>query len=657
MASVNGFYGHKRKNHVRSLVMFLGFALTLQFTMGALLASPLVLISAYIDSHNPFPTLFDRPLDYFKTFGPGIFCVSIILFYLNYWFHEAITKYTTGYRIETGPRYRQLSNIVAQIAITAGVPVPKIGIMSSQALNAFACGRTPEHATIVFTEGLLQQLSAEELQAVIAHEVAHIANGDMELMAYANASHSLNKWLNFINPFQMRQFKLRFWMIFLFPILFPLLIIAMITGIAIKISSTLANFTRYFIFSSREFIADADAVRLTHNPAALISALRKIEGRSHIHRVDPMTEAMMIDGAVDGEYASHPPIQDRIATLVQYSGSMIHGASTSYQQNGYGAPVASGRTGFGRKRQTQAAQQYTAQTQYRAKASKNILDRLNSDSDKSITGLPKEANIVALVFLCLFLAARGLPHLGIGPGAKTAAAMAEHRASNPAPVREIEYSPAYLAIDLSGHGLATKRIRQSKTYFYSPKTKQRQHTGWLDSNSGFLFYDMNGNKKFSNNEMLTLSSLSAGKTYSLNYLRKYDNNGDGKIDSKDKNYSKFMIWQDHNRDGRIDKTETFSLKDREILAINYKGGEHFGAEGRITASGAKLFTKTIIQERSTSDGKYTRPRGLYLVSFETDLAKTDEAPKETVSKLVSKTINDPATTTQSAESPRLELRR
>ena len=455
----------------------------------------------------------------------------------------------------------------------------------------------------------------------------------------------------------MRRFKPQIWWIFLFPILLPILLIAAITGIAVKISSTLANFTRYFISSSREYIADAEAVRLTHNPAALISALRKIEGRSECYRIDPMTEAMMIDGAVDGEYASHPPIQDRIATLVQYSGSMIHGASTAYQQDGYCVPGRHRQNTFGRQQQVQAAQNYSAQIKYRAKANRNILDRLNSDSDKTITGLPKEANIFFLVILCLFLAARGAPHLGIGPHAKFASISDHQTTSQPATPKKIEYSPAYLAIDLSGRGLHTRRITSSQVYFYSPKTKQRQHTGWLNSDAGFLLYDVNGNGKLSRHNMLTLPTLNAGKSYSLNFLRKYDNNTDGKIDKTDRNFSKFMIWLDFSKDGRIDDGETFSLKDRNIFELNYTGGEHFGPEGRIIASGAKLFTKTPIQDLSQSDVKSVRTPYLYFVSFETNLAKSDEPPKKNRSQLVSTTINEPVSSSQAAENAKVELRR
>jgi len=236
MANVNGFYGHTRKNHVRSLVMFAGFAVTLQIAIAALLASPITLLS-----QGELPHLFDRPVEYFKSFGPYVFACSIILFYLNVRFHGAITKLATGFENIEPQENRALANMISRLAVTAGIAMPKIGIINTPALNCFACGRHEDDARIVFTQGLLRELTHEELEAVTAHEIAHIANGDIELMAYANASHSLNKWINFINPFQLRSFKLNIFTLFFMPILVPLILILSITGIAIKISSTLAD--------------------------------------------------------------------------------------------------------------------------------------------------------------------------------------------------------------------------------------------------------------------------------------------------------------------------------------------------------------------------------------------------------------------------------
>ena len=624
MIRATGFYGHKRKNHIRSLIMFLGFALTLQLTIAALLTGPI-----FFFSKGALPTPLSRPIEYLKLFAPGIFCVSVILFYLNYWFHESLIKAATGFEYIQPIQNRTLSNLVEEIAITAGIPVPKIGVLPSQALNSFTCGRDPNHATIIFTKGLLDNLNQAELRAVIAHEITHIANGDMELMAYANASHSLNKCLIFINPFQMKYIKLDSETIWILPFLLPLMFIAIIMGIVIKISSTLSNFSRYLIVSSREFIADAEAVRLTHNPEALISALRKIEGRSHVRQIDSITESMMIDGDVDGEYASHPPIQDRISALVQYSGNMINGTDTPYQRSKYGE---------------------LAKNRYRSKAQKNVLQRLNAGSDRTITGLPKAANIFVLIICC------GLATEIISPGTIIKKKEPRYTAdilSNP---QQIEYSPAYLAIRLSGSRFQSLSIAHAEAFYFSAKTGQRQHTGWLSLHSGFLFYDANSDGEVSQKEMLILDPDKAAQTSSLYFLKKYDSNQDGKLNKNDKTFSKIKVWRDYDEDGFTNKWEIKSLENLQITELNYLNGEHYGPDGHITEAGAKLYSSMSGPAFNTIDTPANYSGTLYWVSFETDLANSHEDFKAAKRKLDAKPNKKSARKTQTADRSNVKFR-
>jgi Zn-dependent protease with chaperone function len=99
-----------------------------------------------------------------------------------------------------------------------------------------------------------------------------------------------------------------------------ILMLVLFAGALSKAALTLARVSRLLLSTSREYIADAEAVRLTHNPGALISALRKIDGRSEVEGVDVAVDAMMIDGLVEGPYATHPSIAERIATLLALSG-------------------------------------------------------------------------------------------------------------------------------------------------------------------------------------------------------------------------------------------------------------------------------------------------------------------------------------------------
>jgi len=380
-----------------------------------------------------------------------------------------------------------------------------------------------------------------------------------------------------------------------------------------------------------------------------MSALSKIEGRSQIHHLDPMTEAMMIDGAVDGEYASHPPVQERISALAQYSGSMIYGASTSlnhlgYQTHGGAIPAKTGGPVFGKRRQHKAAAHYRAKTQYRNKANAHILNRVNSDSKLGITGLPKTASMAILGVLGLFI----LPRVGMGQQmTKLAATQKTPQTSAPAldapkprPVKAVEYSDAYLAIDLSSHGLATTRLHSSKTYFYSQRAQRRQRTGWLGRRAGFIFYDINNDGKPSFGEILKTSSETAKQQTHLNFLKQYDSNYDGMIDKQDHNFNQFHIWTDFDKDGVATEKEVSPLARHTISTLNITGGEHFGPEGRVTVTGAKLYSKTAINRPDGAALTKSYGKHIYLVSFETQPAQPPQHNNGISAQIEKKTDRD-----------------
>ena len=496
MATVNGFFGHIQKKHTRSIFMFTGFALSMQLAFAAFLTGIIMLRG------GKHPVIFNDPIGYFTTFGPMVLGLSFILFVLSYYFHTFMTKLVTGFDYVEKFQDRRLERIVENLAFTAGIKVPKIGIMHTAALNSFACGLDANNATVVVTSGLLSELDDDELQAVIAHEIIHIANGDVELMAIANASQGVIKLINWLNPFQYREgfSSASGCMIFLLPIIVPLIVILALFGFVISLSTTLASVSRYFITSSREFIADAEAVRLTHNPAALISALTKIEGRSQIPHLDKMTDAMMIDGAVDGEYASHPPISERIQALLQYGGSMV-----------YGAAERKDTRAFGRRRTVNAFDRNKAQNNYRVRANKDIFSRVTHGTNKTVFGLPKHAGAVFLGAIAAIVFLRHSAFNSIAafhpPAVKTDYVKAD-----------IEMSPAFLTLDLGGRGLHTKSLNQSRTYFDIHKTGRKNKTGWLESSSGFLYLDKNRNNRMDDiRELITVDLKFALKRKDLQF--------------------------------------------------------------------------------------------------------------------------------------------
>src|SRR5882757_1309311 len=197
-------------------------------------------------------------------------------------------------------------------------PRAHVGVVESGAMNAFACGASRNFSVAVFTRGAIDGLDDDELSAVIAHELIHIRNGDTRLIAAANVFLRGLGLLDRVNLFKPRRYR-QVAVVLFAPILFP---VYLGVGLLAQFLKRLGYASRLLISSAREFIADAEAVTLTQNPSALVSALRKIQGNSAIVGLLPEQDAMMIDGAAQGALASHPMIGERIQAIVAATGAM-----------------------------------------------------------------------------------------------------------------------------------------------------------------------------------------------------------------------------------------------------------------------------------------------------------------------------------------------
>lgn len=224
----------------------------------------------------------------------------------------------------------QLHNIVEELAIAAGLPKPKIVVLPTEMPNAFATGLRPENATVGVTQGLLQRLNRRELQAVMAHEMAHIRNDDMR---YATILAVMAGVLVFIAQMVM---NMRHFMAYGaprgkdgngngrgggHPILFIVMIVVFIlTAILVPL---LAQLIQMAISRQREYLADATAVQLTRDPGGLINALQKIAEsstpRMPMNRaLEPLfivTPAQMLQNSHKAWFSTHPPIEKRIERL------------------------------------------------------------------------------------------------------------------------------------------------------------------------------------------------------------------------------------------------------------------------------------------------------------------------------------------------------
>ena len=313
---VNGLYGHVRENDVRSLVLFAGFVAAVHLLAMLSLALPLAL---YDPRHAP---LYDWG-GYLTRWVPVVTLAGAVLFAVQLAWHVRFVRRRTAFRFVDNTDEPRLCRIVEPLAIAAGLPSPYVAVIETPALNAFACGVRRRDAVLVFTRGLIEGLDDEELAAVAAHELAHIVNGDIRLIAAANVC------LDSLLLLQRRR-KLtltnRIGQAVMLPVLalaVPLLFVLVMAALVLqRLAVEAGRLTRLLIASSREFIADAEAVRLTQNPAALVSALRRIDGRSRLAGLAAGQDAMMIDGETAGPLATHPAIAARVAAIISVTGSM-----------------------------------------------------------------------------------------------------------------------------------------------------------------------------------------------------------------------------------------------------------------------------------------------------------------------------------------------
>ncbi len=223
-------------------------------------------------------------------------------------------------------RQRQWQNVVEEMSIAAGIPLPKTYIIDDPDPNAFATGRDPQHSSIVVTKGLLDALNRDELGGVASHEMSHIKNFDIRLMlmiaVLIGSIALLSDWarrnLFYRQRRSSRQEQGN-----------AGLIILVIWLIAVILAPILSQIMAMFVSRRREYLADASGAELTRNPLALASALEKIEahteptrsihqGTAHLCIIDPKGSAMGFrEGRVADLFATHPPIQKRIEALRQ----------------------------------------------------------------------------------------------------------------------------------------------------------------------------------------------------------------------------------------------------------------------------------------------------------------------------------------------------
>ncbi|MBI2990463.1 MAG: M48 family metallopeptidase [Candidatus Magasanikbacteria bacterium] len=241
--------------------------------------------------------------------------VSIAMSLFSYYKGDTIALKSSGAKEIQKNDNPYLWRMVENLAITAGIPMPKIHIIDSPALNAFATGRDPEHASIAVTTGIIQALENEELEGVIAHELSHVKNFDIRVMTVVvvlvGSIALLSDFFFRAHFYGGRRGKDN-----------KAGGIFMIIGLlALIISPVVAELIKLAISRKREFLADASGALLTRYPEALARALEKISASSiPLQRASAATAHLFISNPfkkknLSSLFSTHPPIEERVKRL------------------------------------------------------------------------------------------------------------------------------------------------------------------------------------------------------------------------------------------------------------------------------------------------------------------------------------------------------
>ena len=331
-----GLYTHIASNKFRSMLLLGGLFLLIYVLdyAGALLAEVLINSDASVDYY-----LRAASRDLITAF-PYATIAAALWIVIAYFFHQNMIDAVTGGEDVTRQQQPRLYNLLENLCISRGIPMPKLKVMDSPALNAFATGLNRRQYAVTVTTGLLKALNDQEIEAVLGHELTHIRNGDVQLMVVAVIIAGV---VGFFGELFFRMFTNLSWnssgggwsssssrssssssdsdskgsggggAIVVVIIAIALIVVAWLLSQVVKLA----------LSRSRELLADAGSVELTKNPDAMISALRKIENRGELPGATSAVMELCVDNPREGFadlFATHPSVDSRVKALVQFAG-------------------------------------------------------------------------------------------------------------------------------------------------------------------------------------------------------------------------------------------------------------------------------------------------------------------------------------------------
>lgn len=331
--SAFGLYGHIRANRWRSMLLLAGLFLLVY----AVVFAGALAYNAFVHSNWPLAALLRRAFYDLRVAAPVATILVLLWIAIAYWFNARIVDALAGARpIERSDNSR-LYDQLETLCIATGMKMPALKIIETDALNAYASGLDEDQYSVTVTRGLIESLDRAEMEAVLAHELTHIRNGDVKLMVIAVIVAGV---VSFVGEVLFRWFTDG-----------PVRVgrwsgsrssggssndsgsnkggafAAILIAVAILMAAwALSLVIRFALSRSREYLADAGAVELTKDPDALISALLKVSGRGELPGTPSGIMEMCIDNPRAGFadlFATHPPIETRVEMLMATAGGRL----------------------------------------------------------------------------------------------------------------------------------------------------------------------------------------------------------------------------------------------------------------------------------------------------------------------------------------------
>jgi heat shock protein HtpX len=316
-----GLYTHIQSNKRRSVILLIG----LFFLVYVLVFAGALLAEVYLHGNAPLDFLLQAAKYDFLKAAPFATVGALIWIAIAYKFHQSMIDSMTDAQAVTRQEAPELYNLLENLCISRGIPMPSLRISEEPGLNAFATGLNQKQYSITVTRGLIDALDKDEIEAVLGHELTHIRNGDVRMLVIAVVIAGV---ISFFGELIFRILIQGRWgggsrssgssekkggAGIAILIALALIVLAWILSVVI----------RFALSRQREYLADSGSVELTKNPDAMISALRKIEGRGDIPTANSAVMEMCIDDPRTGFsslFDTHPSVDKRVAALVQFAG-------------------------------------------------------------------------------------------------------------------------------------------------------------------------------------------------------------------------------------------------------------------------------------------------------------------------------------------------